>query len=179
MTTVPTTPPPTPGPTGSPGAYDAPAPSDGSAADVRGPLARAVPPTRRAPRSRRRTLALLVVTGLGLVGVVALLASWVGVGVRTVQAGAAAEPGTCLAAYEARDDDASVRFGIVPARAVCAWDVDGSREEVVVAAAPTVVVVGGLVLLLGGVAGAAVAVLPARSARSTVGGAPAHPSDAP
>jgi hypothetical protein len=165
MTTVPTPPPSGPAPLG-----DTP------------PPARPAPPARRAPRSRRRALALLVATGLGLVGVVMLLVAWVSVGVRTVGAGADAAPGTCLAAYEAREGGATVRFGIVPARAVCAWDVDGVRRETVVAAVPTGVVVGGLVLLVGGAAGTLAAALPARAgrpARAAAGGAPARAADAP
>ncbi|WP_432457878.1 hypothetical protein [Cellulomonas iranensis] len=156
-----------------------PTPPPGTSPSGPAPLDRPAPPTRRAPRSRRRALALLVTTALGLVGVVTLLVTWVSIGVRTVQAAQDAAPGTCLAAYEAGEADARVGFGVVPARSVCTWDVDGARERSVVAAAPTAVVVGGLVLLLGGAAGTAVAVLPPRQARAAAGGAAARRGDAP
>ncbi|MBO3095743.1 hypothetical protein [Cellulomonas dongxiuzhuiae] len=122
-----------------------------------------VPPTRRRGRSRRRTLALLVASGLALVGVVVLGVGWAGIGITTLRASAAgSEP--CLAAYEV-GSGVEIRYELLPARAVCVRDVDGTRQEVVVASVPTAVTVGGLVLALGGIAGTVAALLPARGAR--------------
>lgn len=141
------------------------------------------PPTRRRGRSRRRTLALLVASGLALVGVVVLGVGWAGIGITTLRASAAGDE-PCLAAYEV-GSGVDIRYELLPARAVCVRDVDGTRQEVVVASVPTAVTVGGLVLALGGVAGTVAALLPARRTRDAAppgaGGpvAPAPPAGTP
>lgn len=120
-------------------------------------------PTRRAPRSRRRALALLVCTGLAFVGVVVLAVGWIGIGTATLQATAArTEP--CLLEYEP-GRSAEVRYEVLPARAVCEWDVDGVRQEVVVASVPVGVTATALAVALAGAAGTVAAMLPPRAAR--------------
>lgn len=135
-----------------------------SAARPGPPLATA--PTRRRTRSRRRALALLAASGLALAGIAMLAVAWLGVGVRAMQASSSDQ--ACLAAAE-DDADVRVRFELLPARAVCAWDTGAGREEVVVATSPTGLVVGGLVLVVGGVAGTVAALLPPRTPRRTGG----------
>ncbi|QCB94253.1 hypothetical protein [Cellulomonas shaoxiangyii] len=113
----------------------------------------AVAPRRRRAPSRRRALALLLTSGLALVGLVTLGVVYAGIGVTTMRASVAGDE-PCLVAYE---DDASVRvhYTVLPPRGVCTWDVGGSREEVVVASAPTALALGAWSLALLGVAGVA------------------------
>jgi len=118
-------------------------------------------PTRRRRRSRRRALALLVASGLALVGVVMLAVAWIGLGVRTLQASVTSGV-PCLVAYE-DDPDVAVHFELLPARAVCVRDTGDERQEVVVATSPTAAVVGGLVLAVGGIAGTVTLLLPPRT----------------
>lgn len=123
-----------------------------------GPLAA---PRRRGVPSRRRALALLVASGLALVGVITLGVVYAGIGVRTLRASVAGDQ-PCLVAYE---DDASARvhYTVLPPQGVCTWDVDGRRTEVVVASAPTSLAVGAGALALGGVAGVAAVLVTARA----------------
>ena len=117
-------------------------------------------PTRRPPRSRRRALALLVCSGLAFVGLVVLAVGWITIGATTLQATAArTEP--CLLEYEP-GKSAEVRYEVLPARAVCEWDVDGTRQEVVVASVPVGVTATALAAALVGVAGTVAALLPRR-----------------
>jgi len=125
------------------------------------PAARPAPPTRRPPRSRRRALALLVTSGLALVGVVMLAIAWFGLGVRALQASATGDE-PCLVASET-EPDVSLHFELLPARAVCVQAAGDERQEVVVATSPTWVVAGGLVLAVGGIAGAVGTLLPPRA----------------
>lgn len=121
------------------------------------------PPTRRRPRSRRRALALLVASGLALVGVLTLAVGWFTIGTTTLRASTTGEQ-PCLAAYEP-GAGVRIRYELLPARAVCAWDVDGTRQEVVVASVPTGVTAGALALAGVGIAGTVAAVLPPRATR--------------
>ncbi|ADG74012.1 integral membrane protein [Cellulomonas flavigena DSM 20109] len=125
-------------------------------------------PTRRPARSPRRALVLLVCSGLALVGVVVLAVGWIGIGTATLQATAArTEP--CLLAY-VPGTTAEVRYEVLPARAVCEWDVDGVRQEVVVASVPVAVTAPALLLALGGVAGTVAALLSRRTVAPGRGG---------
>lgn len=129
-------------------------------------------PTRRAPRSRRRALALLVCSGLAFVGVVVLAVGWIGIGTAALQATAArTEP--CLLEYEP-GKSAEVRYEVLPARAVCEWDVDGLRQEVVVASVPVGVTATALAVALAGTAGTVLAMLPRRAARPGRGDPTSH-----
>lgn len=121
---------------------------------------RPAPPTRRSPWSRRRALAVLVASGLALVGALTLVVVWAGIGLSTSRAQAAGTP-ACLAAVD-DDGTARVRYQAVPARSTCTWQVDGRTQEVVVASAPTSVVVGALVLGVGGVVASTLLALPRR-----------------
>ena len=60
-------------------------------------------------------------------------------------------PTPACEAYAAGTDDASVRYTVVPPKAICTWDVDGSPTEVVVAAASPALFAAGAVLAVGGV----------------------------
>jgi len=120
---------------------------------------------RRRVTSRRRALALLVASGLALVGLVVLAVGWFGIGTTTLRASAAGtEP--CVAAYEG-GAGVQIRYELLPARAVCVWEVEGTRQEVVVASVPVAVTAGALVLAVGGIAGTVAALRPARAARRT------------
>lgn len=131
------------------------------------------PPSRRPARSRRRALALLVASGLALVGVGTLAVGWAGIGIATLRASAAGtEP--CLDAYRA-GSGVRIRYELVPARAVCVWDVGGRREEVVVTSVPPAVTGSALALALGGGACAVAAALPARRVRTADAGTGAAP----
>lgn len=127
-------------------------------------------PTRRPARSPRRALALLVCSASAFVGVVVLAVGWIGIGTATLQATAArTEP--CLLEY-APGTSAEVRYEVLPARAVCEWDVDGVRQEVVVASVPPAVTGGALALAVGGIAGTAAVLVRARRPRAAVSPAP-------
>ncbi|MFS0705806.1 hypothetical protein AB6N23_14930, partial [Cellulomonas sp. 179-A 9B4 NHS] len=115
-------------------------------------------PRRRGP-SRRRALALLVASGLALVGVVTLGVVYAGIGVRTLRASVTADE-PCLVAYDQDVAGARVRYTVLPAEGVCTWDVDGRSTDVVVASAPTPLVAGAWVLAVGGVAGVGVVLVP-------------------
>ncbi len=91
----------------------------------------------RARMTRRRALALVVASGVTLLGVIVLAAGWITVGVASFQA--ASDPRGCLAGLE--QPDAEVRYDILPPRAVCTWassEASGPTAEqtVVVADAP-------------------------------------------
>lgn len=123
-----------------------------------GPVA---PPRRRRAPSRRRALALLVASGLALVGTITLGVVYAGIGVRTLRASVTAEE-PCLVAYE-QDASARVRYTVLPPQGVCTWEVDGRRTDVVVASAPTALAVGAGTLALGGVAGVAAVLVTGRA----------------
>ncbi len=116
------------------------------------------PPRRRGP-SRRRALALLVASGLALVGVVTVGVVYAGIGVRTLRASVTADE-PCLVAYDQDRAGARVRYTVLPPQGVCTWDVDGRTTDVVVASAPTALAVGAWALAVGGVAGVAVTLAP-------------------
>ncbi|MCC2315237.1 hypothetical protein [Cellulomonas xiejunii] len=125
---------------------------------------------RRRVTSRRRALALLVASGLALVGLVVLAVGWLGIGMTTLRASAAGtEP--CVAAYEG-GAGVQIRYELLPARSVCVWDVDGMRQEVVIASVPPAVTGGALVLALGGIAGTAAVLVRSRRPRAAVSPAP-------
>lgn len=116
-----------------------------------------VPAPRRPGPSRRRALALLLATGLALVGLGILAVGWFGLGVTTLRATAVGtEP--CLVAYDA-GEGREIRYELLPARAVCVQDVDGVPLEVVVASVPQAVTVSGIVLALVGAVGTAALLL--------------------
>lgn len=132
------------------------------------------PPTRRRGLSRRGALALLVASGLALLGVVVLAVGWFGIGTATLRASAAgSEP--CLAAYEA-GSGVEIRYELLPARAVCVWDVDGVRQEVVVASVPPAVTAAGLALAAGGITATAAVLVRARRPRTALSPAPDGPT---
>ena len=81
-----------------------------------------------------RALALLVGSGAAIVGMVLLVVCYTGIGVTTLTA-TKDDPDPCVEAYAAGTDSASVRYTVVPPKAICTWDVDGEPTEVVVAAA--------------------------------------------
>ena len=100
--------------------------------------------------SVRRALALLIGSGAAIVGLVLLVICYTGIGVSTLTS-SKDDPHPCVQAYAAGTDDASVRYTVVPPKAICTWDVDGSQTEVVVAAASVPLFVTGAVLAVGGV----------------------------
>ena len=100
--------------------------------------------------SVRRALALLIGSGAAIVGMVLLVICYTGIGVTTLTA-TKDDPDPCVEAYAAGTDSASVQYTIVPPKAICTWDVDGSRTEVVVAAASVPLFATGAVLAVGGV----------------------------
>ena len=122
-------------------------------------------PGRAPERGTGGAVALLVASGLAIVGIVALVVAFVSVGVTTLNASrTGGEP--CLEAYAADTDDASVRYQAFPPKAVCEWDVDGTRESVVVASASgPLVTVGGLLAVAGIVTSVALVVVPRVRAR--------------
>lgn len=128
-------------------------------------------PTRRPARSPRRALALLVCSGLAFAGVVVLAVGWIGIGTATLQA-TAARTQPCLLAYEP-GTTAEVRYEVLPARAVCEWDVDGVRQEVVVASVPVGVTATALAVALAGAAGTVASMVPPRRRPDRGGHAPA------
>ncbi len=97
----------------------------------------------RVRMGRARALALVIASGVTLVGLVVLVAGWIAVGVASFQA--ASDPqGGCLAGLE--QSDSEVRYDILPPRAVCTW-APGSREsgaQEVVAEAPWALAGAGL-----------------------------------
>lgn len=117
-------------------------------------------PGRRAV-VRTRALALLLASGLALVGVLTLGAVYAGLGMRALAA-----PGdhaqACVAAV-GDDGAARVRWSVLPPRAVCAWDVDGRRDEVVLASAPTPLVVAAAGLAAAGATASVVVLLRGRA----------------
>ncbi|QGQ19972.1 hypothetical protein GC089_13045 [Cellulomonas sp. JZ18] len=114
-----------------------------------------------ARRRTARALALLVASGLALVGVLTLGVVYAGLGVRALGSSVeGAQP--CVAAVE-EDGAARVRWSVLPPRAVCAWEVDGRREEVVVASAPAPLVLVAATLAVAGTAGAAVVLVRGRA----------------
>jgi hypothetical protein len=117
--------------------------------------------TGRAPsRSTGGAVALLVASGLAIVGIVALVVAFVSVGVQTLNASRTGDE-PCLEAYAADTDGAYVHYRAFPPKSVCEWDVDGTREQVVVASAPgPLVAVGGVLALAGIVTSAALVVVP-------------------
>lgn len=132
------------------------------------------PPTRRRGLSRRGALALLVASGVALVGVVVLAVGWFGIGTTTLRASAAGSE-ACLAAYEV-GSGVEIRYELLPARAVCVWDVGGVREEVVVASVAPAVTGGALALAVGGGAATAAVLVRARRPRRVTPAAPAGPT---
>ncbi|WP_309134875.1 hypothetical protein [Cellulomonas sp.] len=119
-------------------------------------------PARRRDLGRRRALALLVATGLALVGVVTLLVVYVGLAARAMGASVDAEQPCLVAAQDG--GTARVRHELLPPRAVCTWQADGEPREVVLASAPTPLVVGAGTLAVAGVLATAVVLVP-RGAR--------------
>lgn len=97
-----------------------------------------------------RALALLLGSGAAIVGLVLLVVCYTGIGVTTLTT-SKDDPDPCVQAYAAGTDDASVRYTIVPPRAICTWDVAGEPTEVVVASAPPALFAAGAVLAVGGV----------------------------
>jgi hypothetical protein len=97
-----------------------------------------------------RALALLVASGAAIVGMVLLVVCYTGIGVSTLSS-AKDDPDPCVQAYAAGTDDASVRYTVVPPKAICTWDVAGEPTEVVVATASPVLFTVGAVLAVGGV----------------------------
>lgn len=100
---------------------------------------------RTVGRTRGQLLALLVGSGVALVGLVVLIVGLLGVGVTTLGSAAASDE-PCIVAYDA--EQASVRFTMLPPRAICTWDADGTEVVVgqmspqVYAAALTATVLG-------------------------------------
>lgn len=144
---------------------------------VPGGAARPAAPRRRGGSSRR-ALALLLGSGLALVGVLVLGFGWLTIGVSTLRSSAAGTQ-PCLDAYEA-GAGVSVRYELLPARAVCSREVDGVRQEVVVSSVPVAVTVAGLALAVGGGAGTLGVLLAPRLTASVARGrtpdAPAGPT---
>ena len=105
--------------------------------------------TRARPRLGR-AVALVVASAVALIGLVVLIVAWTSVGTAAVRAGTQVDV-PCLAAYDANTDGADVRFTMLPAQAICSWDVDGVREDVVFASAPTAVVNAAAIAALGGI----------------------------
>ncbi|GIG22351.1 hypothetical protein Cch01nite_30750 [Cellulomonas chitinilytica] len=118
------------------------------------------PPVRAYRRGTGGAFALLVASGAAIVGIVALLVAFVSIGVTTLNASrTGGEP--CLEAYAADTDGAYVRYQAFPPKAVCEWDVDGTRETVVVASASGPwVAVGGVLAVAGVVTSVALVVVP-------------------
>lgn len=118
------------------------------------------PTAKRYRRSTGGAVALLVASAAAIVGIVALVIAFVSIGVTTLNASrTGGEP--CLEAYAAQTDDAYVRYQAFPPRSVCAWDVDGTREEVVVASVSgPLVTVGGVLAVAGVVTSLALVVVP-------------------
>jgi hypothetical protein len=100
--------------------------------------------------SVRRALALLVASGAAIVGMVLLVVCYTGIGVSTLSS-SKDHPDPCVQAYAAGTDDASVRYTVVPPKAICTWDVEGEPTEVVVATASPALFTVGAVLAVGGV----------------------------
>lgn len=96
-----------------------------------------------------RALALLVASGAAIVGLVLLVVCYTGIGVTSLSA-SKETPDPCVAAYAAGTDSASVRYTVVPPKAICTWDVAGEPTEVVVAEASTTLFAVGAVLAVGG-----------------------------
>ena len=64
---------------------------------------------------------------------VLLVVCYTGIGVTHPDAPRRTTPTRACEAYAAGTDDASVRYTVVPPKAICTWDVDGEPTEVVVA----------------------------------------------
>ena len=104
----------------------------------------------------RRSLAMLVATGLAIAGLVTLVVLWLSMSRQTILA--TDSPTTpCLVEYAKEDSQAHVHYEILPPRSVCTWDSGAEQEETVVqpsealavaAAVALVVGVGGTVALL-------------------------------
>ncbi|MBD8059868.1 hypothetical protein IC607_12915 [Cellulomonas sp. JH27-2] len=105
----------------------------------------------------RRSLAMLVATGLAIAGLVTLVVLWLSMSRQTILA--TDSPTTpCMVEYAKEDSQAHVRYEILPPRSVCTWDVAGAEQEetvvqpsealAVAAAVALVVGVGGTVALL-------------------------------
>ena len=113
---------------------------------------------RTAGRTRGQLLALLVSSGVALVGLGVLIVGWIGVGVTTLESSTGSDE-PCLVAHEA--GQATVRFTAFPPRAVCAWDADGA-EVVVNEMAPQAFAAGLTAAVLGAGTTVAVGVLTRR-----------------
>ena len=111
-----------------------------------------------------RALALLVASGAAIVGMVLLVVCYTGIGVSTLTT-SKDDPHPCVQAYAAGTDDASVRYTVVPPKAICTWDVAGQPTEVVVASASPALFTAGAVLALGGVLVSAVLLITGRRRR--------------
>ena len=97
-----------------------------------------------------RALALLVASGLAIVGMVLLVVCYTGIGVSSLSS-SKDDPHPCVQAYAAGTDGASVRYTVMPPKAICTWDVAGEPTEVVVASASPVLFAAGAMLAVGGV----------------------------
>lgn len=110
-------------------------------------------PARRPATSPRVALGAFVLTALGVVGLVALLTSWLVVGVRTMRVAESVDAPACVVAYGEGASDADVHYTALPPRGICTWTVDGRSQDVVVAQLPAAVTAGASVAVLAGAAG--------------------------
>lgn len=86
----------------------------------------------RGPAPRVALLRLLG-SGLALAGIIVLVAAWLALGTRAIEATVAGGQ-ACLEAVEAEDGTAAVAFSGFPPRAVCTLTVDGASTQTVLAA---------------------------------------------
>lgn len=125
------------------------------------------PTVRPGAPSVRRALVTFLAALAALVGLVLVVASYLGVLTTSLQhAGRGEHP--CLVAYAADQDDARVRYEIAPPRAVCTWQRSADQVESAVVAQGSVAVWGsGLALaVVGGATAAGLVVTNRRRARA-------------
>jgi hypothetical protein len=84
----------------------------------------------------RRAALLVGGAGLALVGLVVLLAVWIGLVTATLRTGLAEGGDACVSAVTDGTGDAAVSTSLLPPRAVCTRTVDGRVAETVLASSP-------------------------------------------
>ncbi|WP_448629033.1 hypothetical protein [Cellulomonas soli] len=110
-------------------------------------------PAQRPVTDPRVALGALLLTGLGVVGLVALVACWMVVGVRTMRASEAQDAPACVVAYGAGEAGAHVHYSALPPRGICTWTVEGRSQDVVVAQVPAAAAWGASAAVLAGAGG--------------------------
>ncbi|HEY0188035.1 MAG TPA: hypothetical protein VGC67_11145 [Cellulomonas sp.] len=136
---------------GDAGASASGAANGGGAAGAAGAAGVRIGPTwRRGTWSVRRSLLLLVGSGLAVLGVLTLVVVWFSLVTGSLSAGIA-DGGGCVDAATAGTDGAQITTSLLPPRSVCRWEVAGEPVETVLATGSSVLVDGAVVAAAAGV----------------------------